>query len=191
MLLVERLSESRMRENFTYGCASRKRRIRSAGDKLAGARASRPVAWMAGRRKTNSLKPIDKGILGMSANNWAVARANAQVAPKVRSSGGRACNRRAKTARTAWDLAEAVPLRRGDSDGTVMRTRRTPGETLLVPPRNRRSKVGRITGNTGKPVEDEREAEGPVGARKRGNARGAKGLCCRAVPSSTREARAG
>jgi hypothetical protein len=36
----------------------------------------------------------------------------------------------------------------------------------------------RITGNTGKSVDDERVAEGPVVATKRGNARGAKRPCC-------------
>jgi hypothetical protein len=117
-------------------------------------------------------------------------RVNAQVAPKVRSSGGRAFSRRAKTARTACELAKAVPLRRGDSDSTVTRTRRTSGEALLVPSRNRWSKVGRITGDTRKPAEGGRVAEGPVVARRRGNARGAKGLCCRAISSSTWEARA-
>jgi len=32
----------------------------SAGDKLAGARVSGPVAWIAGRRETEFLKPIDE-----------------------------------------------------------------------------------------------------------------------------------
>ena len=41
----------------------------------------------------------------------------------------------------------ATPLRRGGSDGTVTRTHgAATGEALLVPPRNRRSRVGRITG---------------------------------------------
>src|SRR5215510_12290342 len=51
------------------------------------------------------------------------------------------------------------------------------GEALLVPARNRRSKVGRITGNTGKSAEDERVAAGSVIAEKRSNVRGAKGPC--------------
>src|SRR5229473_5045407 len=51
------------------------------------------------------------------------------------------------------------------------------GEALLVPARNRRSKVGRITGETGKSAEDERVAAGSVVATKRSNARGAKGPC--------------
>ena len=42
------------------------------------------------------------------------------------------------------------PLRRGGSDGTMTRTHRATGEALLAPTRNRRSKVGPITGSTGK-----------------------------------------
>ena len=58
------------------------------------------------------------------------------------------------------------------------RTRQATGEALLIPPGNRRSKVGRITGNPGKSTEDERVAEGSVVVRKRGNACGAKGPYC-------------
>ena len=72
----------------------------------------------------------------------------------------------------------AVPPWRGGSDSTVTRTRRVTGETLLVPVRNHRSKVGRITGQTGKSIEGERVAEGPVVARKRSNVRGVRGPCC-------------
>jgi RNA-directed DNA polymerase len=59
----------------------------------------------------------------------------------------------------------------------VTRACRATGEALLVPVRNRRSKVGRITGQTGKSAEDERVAAGSVVAMKRGNAREAKGPC--------------
>ena len=72
----------------------------------------------------------------------------------------------------------AGPLRRGDSGGTMTRTDRATGEALLVPAGNRRSKVGPITGSTGKWVEDERVADGRVIALRRGNARGAKAPCC-------------
>jgi hypothetical protein len=57
------------------------------------------------------------------------------------------------------------------------RTRQATGEALLIPPGNRRSKVGRIT-NNGKSTEDERVAEGSVVVAKRGNACGAKGPYC-------------
>ena len=83
-------------------------------------------------------------------------------------------------------LADATtPLRRGVSDGTAPRTRQATGETLLVPPRNRRSRVGRITGSPGKAADGERVADGPAEAMRRGNARGAKGPCCSATPPTT------
>ena len=75
-------------------------------------------------------------------------------------------------------IGTTVPLRRGDSDGTMTRTCRATGEALLVPVRNRRRKVGTITGGTGKCTEDERVAERCVVAMKRGNARGAKAPHC-------------
>src|SRR5271170_6911837 len=76
------------------------------------------------------------------------------------------------------NLIDAAPtLRRGGSDSTVTRTCRATGEALLVPARNRRSQVGRITGQTGKSAEDERVAAGSAVAMKRSNVRGAKGPC--------------
>jgi hypothetical protein len=72
----------------------------------------------------------------------------------------------------------AVPPWRGGSDSTVTRTRRVTGEALLVPMRNHRSKVDRITGSTGKSIEGERVADGSVVAMKRSNVRGARGPCC-------------
>src|SRR5208283_2616203 len=51
-------------------------------------------------------------------------------------------------------------------------------EALLAPARNRRSRVDRITGTTGKSIEGERVAAGSVVAAKRSNIRGAKGPCC-------------
>ena len=44
------------------------------------------AARMAGRRETESLKPIDKAIFGMAASHRAVAQANTDVAPKRRGS---------------------------------------------------------------------------------------------------------
>ena len=76
------------------------------------------------------------------------------------------------------NLTDTAPsLRRGGSDSTVARTCRATGEALLVPARNRRSRVGRITGETGKSAEDERVAAGSAVAVKRSNVRGAKGPC--------------
>ena len=44
----------------------------SAGDSPAGARIRSPVAWIAGRRETKFLKPIDKVSLGEIASHRAV-----------------------------------------------------------------------------------------------------------------------
>ena len=44
----------------------------SAGDNPAGARIRSPVAWIAGRRETEFLKPIDKVSLGEIASHRAV-----------------------------------------------------------------------------------------------------------------------
>jgi hypothetical protein len=41
------------------------RLVCSAGVSPAGVKTRSPVAWMAGRRETKYLKPIDKAILGM------------------------------------------------------------------------------------------------------------------------------
>ena len=55
-----------------------------------------PVAWIARWRETKILEPIDTPIKRMGASYQAVTRVNAEVASKVRSSGSRACNWRAK-----------------------------------------------------------------------------------------------
>src|SRR5882672_560048 len=87
------------------------------------------------------------------------------------STGGRRPHEQPKT-----DRYGCSP-RRGGSDSTVTRTCKATGEALLVPARNRRSRVGRITGETGKSAEDERVAAGSVVAMKRSNVCGAKGPC--------------
>ena len=86
------------------------------------------------------------------------------------------------------EAGHGSPLRRGESDGTATRAHRAPGETLLVPWRNRRSKVGRITGDPGKAAEGERAEDGPVVAMRRSNVRGARGPCCYVASPTTREA---
>jgi len=76
-------------------------------------------------------------------------------------------------------LTKAVhPIRRGGSDSTVTRICQATGEALLVPEKNFRSKVGLITGNTGKWAEGERVADGFVVAMNRSNVWGAKGPYC-------------
>jgi hypothetical protein len=63
---------------------------------------------MAGRRETDDLKPIDKAIVRMVASHRAAARANAQVAPKVRSPGGRARNRKGEGSTERRRLADTM-----------------------------------------------------------------------------------
>ena len=93
--------------------------------------------------------------------------------------GGRARNKWVKTASGRRKLIEAAALSGGVIiDGMMIRTCKATGETRLVPTRNCRSRVSRITGSTGKAADDERESDGLVVARKRGNARGAKEPCC-------------
>ena len=155
------------------------RLVCSAGGRPAGARVRSPVVRIAGWRETKILKPIDEISLGEITSHRAVTTVNAKVASKVRSPEGRVLNRRAKAAWGSRNLTDAAPsLRRGGSDSTVARTCRATGEALLVPARNRRSRVDRITGSTGKSIEGERVTDGFVVALRRGNARGAKEPCC-------------
>ena len=82
------------------------RLTRSAGESPAKVKARSLVARMAGRRETNDLKPIDNVIIRrMTASHRAAAQANAEVAPKVRSPGGRACNREGEGSRVRRKLA--------------------------------------------------------------------------------------
>ncbi len=69
----------------------------------------------------------------------------------------------------------------------MTRTYEATGEAVLVPSRNRWSRVGRITGSTGKSLEDETVAAGVVVALKRGNARGAKDALLHMIPQSIRK----
>jgi hypothetical protein len=70
----------------------------SAGDSPAGVAIRSPVAWIAGRRETDDLKPIDRPSYREGASHRAVTKVNADVASKVSRPEGRACNRRAKAA---------------------------------------------------------------------------------------------
>jgi hypothetical protein len=78
-------------------CVQR-RLARSVGDKPTEARVRSLLAWIAGRKETEFLKPIDGIILGVMASHWAVTKVNAEVASKVSGPRGRAHNRRAKAA---------------------------------------------------------------------------------------------
>ena len=68
------------------------RLARSVGDKPTEAKVRSLVAWIARRKETESLKPIDLIILGMTASHWAVTKVNADVASKVSGHRGRASN---------------------------------------------------------------------------------------------------
>src|SRR5215470_10417765 len=77
------------------------------------AKVSRPgvcpeKAGVFSRRETNLLKPLDSLIFGMGASLQAVAQANAEVAPKVSSPGGRACNREGEGSMGRRRLADAA-----------------------------------------------------------------------------------
>ncbi len=150
----------------------------SVGGSPTGVTIRSPLAWIAGRRETKFLKPIDKVSPGEIASHRAATQVNAQVASKIDSE-GRAPFRRAKAARGGRKRMGATgPLRRGTSGGTRTRTGRATGEALLAPARKRRSRVGPRTGNTGKWAEGERVTEGRAVALRRGKARGAKAPCC-------------
>jgi hypothetical protein len=50
------------------------------------------VTWIARRKETESLKPVDPIILGMTVSHWVVMKVNADVASKVSGPRGRACH---------------------------------------------------------------------------------------------------
>src|ERR1700674_4882075 len=115
----------------------------SAGESPAGVRARRPVAWMAGRRETESLKPIDKAIRRM-VSEWPGRNESERTGSLENAYIRRpsVCQAREGN-RARRNLADAAAaLRRGGSGGTVTRTRQATGEALLVPSRNRRKRVG-------------------------------------------------
>src|SRR5438128_12407748 len=77
-------------------CVSRERQVRLAGASPAGARARRPVAWIAGWRETETLKPIDKAIERMVSESPGRNASEREVAPKDPNPGGRAVDYPAK-----------------------------------------------------------------------------------------------
>ena len=167
-----------MRGNPHAALCVQQRLVCSAGGKPAGARVRGPVAWMAGWRETKTLKPIDKVSLGEIASHRAVMKMNAKVASKMRDRGP-SPQLKGEGSMGCRNLTDAASRsRRGESDSTVTRTCQATGEALLVPARNHRSKVDRITGATGKSIDGERVADGSAVAMKRSNVRGAKGPCC-------------
>ena len=161
-------------ELLEFACVQSNADVFSGGSP-AGARASSPVAWMAGQRETDALEPIDEAlgrrVSESPGRNESERRGSPETEEPRRPSGWELREGSRDPSHAGW---RDGALRRGGSGGTVTRTRRATGETLLVPPRNRRSWVGRITGAPGKSADDERVAEGSAVAGRRGNARGAK-----------------
>jgi len=125
------------------------------------------------------VKPIDKAIFWMVSESPGRNASEPIGGPDKKKAPEAECS---PFARRQHGLTQSdrcgSPLRRGGRGGTVTRKRQATGETVLVPLRNRWSKVRRITGNTGKASEGETVAAGSVGAMRRGNTRGAKGPCC-------------
>ena len=90
----------------------------------ARATARSPVAWIAGRREIEDLKPIDNPIERMGASHRAAAEANADVASKVGSPEGPARETGVKAAWERHTLAHVSAHFGGvGSGGTVTRTR--------------------------------------------------------------------
>ena len=72
----------------------------SVGRRPTGARARRPVAWMAERRETEVLKPIDEAV-GWTASEWPGRNVSERKgSPESANLGGRACAFRAKAVGT-------------------------------------------------------------------------------------------
>jgi transposase-like protein len=96
-------------------CCVHKRVSRKGGrvqweGRPTGVRARRPVAWMAGRRETEALEPIDEAI-GRMVSEWPGRNGSERRgSPENASSGGRACACDAKAAGTVavW-LARRLP----------------------------------------------------------------------------------
>jgi hypothetical protein len=94
------------------------------GDSPTQVRTRSLVARMAGRREINDLKPIDRVILGMTASHRAATKVNAEVAPKMSSSGGRARNREGEGNMERRNLVDTTPHSGGVRSGSTMtRTR--------------------------------------------------------------------
>jgi hypothetical protein len=150
-----------------------------AGVSPVGVIIGSPVAgWQAGG-KPNVLKPIDNPILGMGASRRAVTQVNARWPRKGKVPEAEPATVRAKA---AWPVASRL-TRRVTPAGWLATARRQGHSEQLEKPSSSRGEirgswVGRITGDPGKSADDERVADGPEVATKRGNARGAKGPCC-------------
>src|SRR5215475_490596 len=168
-----------MRRHLHVRLCVQERLVCSAGVRPAGVRIGNPVAGRAGPGETEGpeapRQPHPREECKCSGRNGG----EREVAPKGSSPGGRARNREGEGSTARRKPIDAAGCSGGVvSDGTSTRTHQATGETLLVPTRKGGSGVRRITGNTGKSIDDERVTDGPVVAWKRRNGRGAKEPCC-------------
>ena len=106
------------------------------------------------------LKPLDNPTRGVGASCSGRNESEREVAPKMSSPGGRACNREGKGSTVRRRPIEAADRSGGVvSDGTAARTHRATGETLLVPLRKRR-KLGRPYNRQHREIGGRREGGG-------------------------------
>ena len=144
------------------GGVSRRRAVCSAGVSPAKGGARGLVAGMAGWRETKTSEPIDKATVrvvsersGRNESERVTASKHPIRRPSLSPTG--------EGSRVRRNLADATGSSGGVvGDGTSARAHGATGEALPAPPRNRRSKVGRITGDTGKPTEGGGVADGLV-----------------------------
>jgi hypothetical protein len=147
------------------------------------------VAWTAGTRKTNYLKPVDKAIFGMVSEPPSRNASEHIGSLEILISGGRAPAPLVKAVWVVKDGRYGYPLRRGCSDSRVARVCFATGEALPAPGRNPRRMEGPITGNTGKWT-GRREGGGWVrSSNEGGQCLWSEGTLLSANPLSTREAR--
>ena len=76
-----------MRETRTSGCVSSEGWRVQWEIKPTEAKVRSLVAWIAVRKETESLKPIDEAVLGMAVSHRAVTKVNAEVASKMLTQG--------------------------------------------------------------------------------------------------------
>src|SRR5215472_17488999 len=94
--------------------------MRLAGVSPAGARARRPVAWIAGWRETKTLKPIDKAIRGRVSESPGRNASEREVAPQHPNPGGRAVD---DSAKATWAVAVWLTRRRAPGGGLGAKAR--------------------------------------------------------------------
>ena len=151
-------------------------------------KSQRPVAWVAFAEETKRMKPTDKAALG--AVSESPGRNESEpiggldtINPKAEPfRSGRRQHGDPQSDRSGRSL------RRGGRGSTVARTCRATGETVLVPRETGGARRSYNRRKPGKSIQGETVAARPIVARRRGNARGAKGPCCTRVSESTREA---